>query len=237
MLLSFINFINLISPKTRSLKGCWSRFSLSSTSLSLRIGRFAHRGPLSAQRGSASQRADRGRPPDAQQRPAQPDGHRGRPGGLEPQGAGPWAGGRLRQVTHVLYTHHREERTLWGDAINACHHSVCVCVCLFCRRQVNWREAKGEEEINIYQSERRRRTIHSLPKESRVSELTHRRTQTHTQLYTNIIVWRKYHYFSPITNLFMIEISCFLLNCYSVSARIIISSDFVHRRSIWRQSV
>uniref|UniRef100_A0A3Q1B0A6 PH-interacting protein n=1 Tax=Amphiprion ocellaris TaxID=80972 RepID=A0A3Q1B0A6_AMPOC len=39
------------------------------------------------------------------------------------------------------------------------------------RRQVNWREAKGEEEINIYQSERRRRTIHSLPKESRVSEV------------------------------------------------------------------
>ncbi|XP_017264720.1 PH-interacting protein isoform X1 [Kryptolebias marmoratus] len=38
----------------------------------------------------------------------------------------------------------------------------------FVRRQVNWREAKGEEEINIYQSERRRRTIHSLPKESRV---------------------------------------------------------------------
>uniref|UniRef100_A0A3Q3ESG2 Pleckstrin homology domain interacting protein n=1 Tax=Labrus bergylta TaxID=56723 RepID=A0A3Q3ESG2_9LABR len=37
-------------------------------------------------------------------------------------------------------------------------------------RQVNWREAKGEEEINIYQSERRRRTIHSLPKESRVGE-------------------------------------------------------------------
>ncbi|XP_034755194.1 PH-interacting protein isoform X3 [Etheostoma cragini] len=36
------------------------------------------------------------------------------------------------------------------------------------RRQLNWREAKGEEEINIYQSERRRRTIHSLPKESRV---------------------------------------------------------------------
>lgn len=35
-------------------------------------------------------------------------------------------------------------------------------------RQVTWREAKGEEEINIYQSERRRRTIHSLPKESRV---------------------------------------------------------------------
>lgn len=34
---------------------------------------------------------------------------------------------------------------------------------------MNWREAKGEEEINIYQSERRRRTIHSLPKESRVS--------------------------------------------------------------------
>ncbi|XP_068609556.1 PH-interacting protein [Brachionichthys hirsutus] len=36
------------------------------------------------------------------------------------------------------------------------------------RRQVKWREAKGEEEINVYQSERRRRTIHSLPKESRV---------------------------------------------------------------------
>lgn len=35
---------------------------------------------------------------------------------------------------------------------------------------MNWREAKGEEEINIYQSERRRRTIHSLPKESRVNE-------------------------------------------------------------------
>uniref|UniRef100_G3PF97 Bromo domain-containing protein n=1 Tax=Gasterosteus aculeatus aculeatus TaxID=481459 RepID=G3PF97_GASAC len=34
-------------------------------------------------------------------------------------------------------------------------------------RQITWREAKGEEEINIYQSERRRRTIHSLPKESR----------------------------------------------------------------------
>uniref|UniRef100_A0A8D3BYW9 PH-interacting protein n=1 Tax=Scophthalmus maximus TaxID=52904 RepID=A0A8D3BYW9_SCOMX len=46
------------------------------------------------------------------------------------------------------------------------------------RRQVSWREAKGEEEINIYQSERRRRTIHSLPKESRVSELPH--SQTHT---------------------------------------------------------
>uniref|UniRef100_A0A8C9XL01 PH-interacting protein n=1 Tax=Sander lucioperca TaxID=283035 RepID=A0A8C9XL01_SANLU len=37
------------------------------------------------------------------------------------------------------------------------------------RRQINWREAKGEEEVNIYQSERRRRTIHSLPKESRVN--------------------------------------------------------------------
>uniref|UniRef100_A0A3B5LNK7 Pleckstrin homology domain interacting protein n=1 Tax=Xiphophorus couchianus TaxID=32473 RepID=A0A3B5LNK7_9TELE len=36
------------------------------------------------------------------------------------------------------------------------------------RKQVTWREAKGDEEINIYQSERRRRTIHSLPKESRV---------------------------------------------------------------------
>uniref|UniRef100_A0A3Q3VLF8 PH-interacting protein n=1 Tax=Mola mola TaxID=94237 RepID=A0A3Q3VLF8_MOLML len=39
----------------------------------------------------------------------------------------------------------------------------------FVRRQVNWREAKGAEEINIYQSERRRRTIHSLPKESRLT--------------------------------------------------------------------
>ncbi|XP_061756956.1 PH-interacting protein isoform X1 [Nerophis ophidion] len=37
------------------------------------------------------------------------------------------------------------------------------------RRQVNWREAKGEEEINIYQLERRRRTIHSLPKENRAN--------------------------------------------------------------------
>uniref|UniRef100_A0A671UUQ7 PH-interacting protein n=1 Tax=Sparus aurata TaxID=8175 RepID=A0A671UUQ7_SPAAU len=46
------------------------------------------------------------------------------------------------------------------------------------RRQVNWREAKGEEEINIYQSERRRRTIHSLPKESRVSK-THTAYHTH----------------------------------------------------------
>lgn len=36
---------------------------------------------------------------------------------------------------------------------------------------MNWREAKGEEEINIYQSERRRRTIHSLPKESRVNKM------------------------------------------------------------------
>ncbi|KAJ3605895.1 hypothetical protein NHX12_027938, partial [Muraenolepis orangiensis] len=35
-------------------------------------------------------------------------------------------------------------------------------------KQVSWREAKGEEEINIYRSERRRRTVHSLPKESRV---------------------------------------------------------------------
>lgn len=43
-------------------------------------------------------------------------------------------------------------------------------LCSSYRRQVNWREAKGEEEINIYQSERRRRTIHSLPKESRVSD-------------------------------------------------------------------
>uniref|UniRef100_A0A8C5BSI3 Pleckstrin homology domain interacting protein n=1 Tax=Gadus morhua TaxID=8049 RepID=A0A8C5BSI3_GADMO len=34
-------------------------------------------------------------------------------------------------------------------------------------KQINWREAKGEEEINIYRSERRRRTIHSLPKETR----------------------------------------------------------------------
>ncbi|KAK7907157.1 hypothetical protein WMY93_015769 [Mugilogobius chulae] len=36
------------------------------------------------------------------------------------------------------------------------------------RRQVNWREAKGDEEINIYQSERRRRTVHSVPKENKV---------------------------------------------------------------------
>lgn len=35
---------------------------------------------------------------------------------------------------------------------------------------MTWREAKGYEEINIYQSERRRRTIHSLPKESRVRQ-------------------------------------------------------------------
>ncbi|KAM3861557.1 LOW QUALITY PROTEIN: PH-interacting protein [Diretmus argenteus] len=39
-------------------------------------------------------------------------------------------------------------------------------------RQVDWREAKGEEEINIYRSERRRRTIHSLPKESRAHPTT-----------------------------------------------------------------
>ncbi|XP_061602982.1 LOW QUALITY PROTEIN: PH-interacting protein-like [Cololabis saira] len=37
----------------------------------------------------------------------------------------------------------------------------------FIGRQLNWREAKGDEEINIYQSERRRRTLHSLPKENR----------------------------------------------------------------------
>lgn len=57
---------------------------------------------------------------------------------------------------------------LWGMLIikHACHEDVLL---LMCRRQVNWREAKGEEEINIYQSERRRRTIHSLPKESRVN--------------------------------------------------------------------
>ncbi|XP_072296250.1 PH-interacting protein [Eucyclogobius newberryi] len=35
-------------------------------------------------------------------------------------------------------------------------------------RQVNWREAKGDEEINIYQSERRRRTVHSGSKENKV---------------------------------------------------------------------
>uniref|UniRef100_A0A3Q2Q010 PH-interacting protein n=1 Tax=Fundulus heteroclitus TaxID=8078 RepID=A0A3Q2Q010_FUNHE len=40
------------------------------------------------------------------------------------------------------------------------------------RKQVTWREAKGDEEINIYHSERRRRTIHSLPKESRVGRLS-----------------------------------------------------------------
>uniref|UniRef100_A0A3Q3DRP7 Pleckstrin homology domain interacting protein n=1 Tax=Hippocampus comes TaxID=109280 RepID=A0A3Q3DRP7_HIPCM len=44
-------------------------------------------------------------------------------------------------------------------------------------KQVNWREAKGEEEINIYQSERRRRTIHSLPKESRSVSDEGRRSQ------------------------------------------------------------
>ena len=77
---------------------------------------------------------------------------------------------------------------------------VCVCVCLFCRRQVNWREAKGEEEINIYQSERRRRTIHSLPKESRVSELTHRHTDTHRHTHTQTVVYK--HYCSTEISLF-----------------------------------
>lgn len=65
------------------------------------------------------------------------------------------------------------ERSLLLEAIvlmQARHHGSLF---LLCRRQVNWREAKGEEEINIYQSERRRRTIHSLPKESRVREFTH----------------------------------------------------------------
>lgn len=71
---------------------------------------------------------------------------------------------------------HKTDFTEWSPLLEvivlmrACHHGSS---CLFCRRQVNWREAKGEEEINIYQSERRRRTIHSLPKESRVSEVTH----------------------------------------------------------------
>lgn len=54
---------------------------------------------------------------------------------------------------------------------------------------MNWREAKGEEEINIYQSERRRRTIHSLPKESRVSQLAH--THTHTPLKYMIMLFLK----------------------------------------------
>lgn len=56
---------------------------------------------------------------------------------------------------------------------------------------MNWREAKGEEEINIYQSERRRRTIHSLPKESRVSELTH----THYYILT-VLTYSEFNYFS-----------------------------------------
>lgn len=75
--------------------------------------------------------------------------------------------------------------------MRACHHGSS---CSFCRRQVNWREAKGEEEINIYQSERRRRTIHSLPKESRVSEVTH------TLLYTDIIVLQEYNPPPPASN-------------------------------------
>ncbi|CAL1586002.1 unnamed protein product [Knipowitschia caucasica] len=37
------------------------------------------------------------------------------------------------------------------------------------RLQVNWREAKGDEEINIYQSERRRRTVHAAPKENKIN--------------------------------------------------------------------
>uniref|UniRef100_A0A4W6DB62 PH-interacting protein n=1 Tax=Lates calcarifer TaxID=8187 RepID=A0A4W6DB62_LATCA len=60
-------------------------------------------------------------------------------------------------------------------------------------RQVNWREAKGEEEINIYQSERRRRTIHSLPKESRVSELTHSHTHYCFTLDRSMIIFQGNH--------------------------------------------
>lgn len=129
-----------------------------------RISGFAYRGSFSAQRGSAAQRADRRCPPDAQQCPPQPNGHWGRPGGLEPTGVGPRAGECLSQVTHKNW-YSREENSATSESFNT-YMSLWHFVC---RRQVNWREAKGEEEINIYQSERRRRTIHSLPKESRVS--------------------------------------------------------------------
>lgn len=127
--------------------------------VSLRISGIAHRGTLPAKRGPQTERADRGRSADAQQRPSQPDGNRERPGGLEPQGAGPRAGRRFDQVTSP-----RRRRWAGLNPLRALtRQSVPVC-----RRQVNWREAKGEEEINVYQSERRRRTLHSLPKESRV---------------------------------------------------------------------
>uniref|UniRef100_A0A8C2Z9P0 PH-interacting protein n=1 Tax=Cyclopterus lumpus TaxID=8103 RepID=A0A8C2Z9P0_CYCLU len=61
--------------------------------------------------------------------------------------------------------------------------------CFFLGRdgQINWREAKGEEEINIYQSERRRRTIHSLPKESRVSDARRRRSKRSPGRMTTVV--------------------------------------------------
>lgn len=166
------------SPAKRLRRSTSVSLSLCLTSAFIRIGGFALRGALSAQRGSASQRADRGRPPDAQQRPPQPDGHRGRSGGLESQGPGPRAGGCICQVTHTHRYLHTQTRLLIYVYIYACYK--CMCVCFLYRRQVNWREAKGEEEINIYQSERRRRTIHSLPKESRVSGLLYMHTHSHT---------------------------------------------------------
>uniref|UniRef100_A0A3P8XUH4 PH-interacting protein n=1 Tax=Esox lucius TaxID=8010 RepID=A0A3P8XUH4_ESOLU len=43
-------------------------------------------------------------------------------------------------------------------------------------RQLNWREAKGEEEISVYRSERKRRTVH-LHRENKVEH-------THTHIYT-----------------------------------------------------
>lgn len=78
---------------------------------------------------------------------------------------------------------------------------------VYCRRQVNWREAKGEEEINIYQSERRRRTIHSLPKESRVSELTH----PHKELF---FLLSKFYFLSLLLSLlfFFCQQQCDLLS-------------------------
>jgi len=104
---------------------------------SSRLGGFSHGGPLPAQRGPAAQWADRGRPPDAQQRAAQPDGHGGRPGGLEPPGAGPRAGGRLRQVTPPTKKKEKEKNLpffgcfFWSRwAFTLFCVSVCVCVCV-----------------------------------------------------------------------------------------------------------
>lgn len=113
-----------------------------------------------------------------------------------PGAAGCWSLSWKTPLSGNVHTRKTDfpERNLFFEVI-VLTRVMTLCVCLFCRRQVNWREAKGEEEINIYQSERRRRTIHSLPKESRVSELT----QTHI-----IVLW-EYNYFSPITFLFMTE--------------------------------